>query len=107
MSVAAKPVRDPLQTYQLLRVLDRHGRLRKDRTELDLILFLDTGFGKGRFPLIGKAAGRVVFLENGDLLAGLLHGIQAFLELFFVLVGVLAPNQDLNRNLAALQRLEI
>jgi hypothetical protein len=94
-------------THQLLLVLDGQGHIRQNGAEVDLVLVLEASLLHARFPLVCKRAGCVVLFEHGHLLAGLFESFQTCLELLLVLLGVFAPHENLNRDLAAFQRLEV
>ena len=88
-------------------VLDGQGGVGEDGGQVDLILLLDGSLGEGSLPLVCEAADSRVLFQDGNLLVGLLERVDACLELLFVLVGVLAADEDLNGDLAALEGLEV
>jgi hypothetical protein len=94
-------------THQLVLVLDGQGGVGEDRRQVDLVLLLDVSLSKGSLPLVGETARSVVLFQDGNLLASLLERVDACLELLLVLVGVLAADKDLDRDLAALEGLEV
>ena len=94
-------------THQLVLVLDGQGGVGEDGGQVDLVLLLDGSLGEGSLPLVCEAADSRVLFQDGNLLVGLLERVDACLELLFVLVGVLAADEDLNGDLAALEGLEV
>jgi hypothetical protein len=94
-------------TYKLFLVLDGQGNIGQDGRQFDLVFVLEPGFLESGAPLVCKSASCAVLLKHSDLLAGLFDGVQARLKLLLVLLGVFAANKNLDRDLAALERLEI
>jgi hypothetical protein len=92
-------------TYKLFLVLDRQCSVRQEKAEIDLVLILEACLLKRNLPLLGERSSRIVLLKHSDLLARLLECVQACLELLLVLLWVLATDENLNRDLATLQRL--